>query len=220
MAEPRPADQTIEPSLAIRPPLQRRTREQWLRVLDAGVAILEEHGYEGFTIAAVCDRAKVAPRAIYARADTKDALFLAVYDHGMARIGDDRAALSESARWQRLPPPDLIDAAVREIVGLYIRHSSLLRAVVLISGVHPEVRKRGSQHVRALGTEFCALVLRARDHIQHPDPEAATWSAFAMVVSALSLRIAYGPGFAAPATDDNRFADTMSTMVRRYLLER
>ncbi len=32
-------------------------------MLDAGVALLEEAGYEGFTIAAVCERAQVPPRA-------------------------------------------------------------------------------------------------------------------------------------------------------------
>jgi AcrR family transcriptional regulator len=56
---------------------QRRSREAWNRVLDADVELLETGGYETFTIAAVCDRAQVAPRALYERADSKDALFLA-----------------------------------------------------------------------------------------------------------------------------------------------
>lgn len=33
------------------------TEEVWVRVLDAGISLLEEHGYEGFTIATVCERA-------------------------------------------------------------------------------------------------------------------------------------------------------------------
>jgi AcrR family transcriptional regulator len=72
--------------LTIRPPRQERSRRVWDRVLDAGVAPLEEDGYEGFTIAAVCERAQVPPRAVYDRAPSKDALFPAVYEHGMARI--------------------------------------------------------------------------------------------------------------------------------------
>lgn len=56
------------------------------RVLDAGVALLADGGYGAFTIGAVCDRAQVAPRALYARADSKDALVLAVYEHCMARV--------------------------------------------------------------------------------------------------------------------------------------
>ncbi|MFE7655706.1 hypothetical protein ACFU6M_22890 [Streptomyces bottropensis] len=37
-------------------------------------------------MAAVCERAKVAPRAIYDRTTSKEALFLAVYEHGLSRI--------------------------------------------------------------------------------------------------------------------------------------
>lgn len=37
--------------LTIRPPRQERSRRAWDRVLDAGVALLEEAGYAGFTIA-------------------------------------------------------------------------------------------------------------------------------------------------------------------------
>ena len=70
--------------LEVRPPKQQRSREAWNRVLDAGVAILEDGGYDAFTIAAVCERASVAPTAIYARTTSKDALFLAVYEHGIA----------------------------------------------------------------------------------------------------------------------------------------
>jgi AcrR family transcriptional regulator len=81
--------------LTIRPPRQERSRRAWDRVLDAGVALLEEAGYEGFTIAAVCERAHVPPRAIYDRAPTKDALFLAVYEHGMARIKADHEIFTD-----------------------------------------------------------------------------------------------------------------------------
>ena len=52
-------------ALDVRPPKQRRSRAAWRRVLDAGVAILADGGYEAFTIAAVCDRAGAAPPAIY-----------------------------------------------------------------------------------------------------------------------------------------------------------
>ena len=97
-----PADATDDiaaSSLDVRPPLQRRSREAWQRVLDAGVELLEEGGYPAFTIAAVCDRAQVAPRALYTRVDTKDALFLAVYEHGIARVRADHTPLIDEKRF-------------------------------------------------------------------------------------------------------------------------
>ena len=47
----------MDPGLEVRPPKQQRSRQAWNRVLDAGVSILEDGGYDAFTIAAVCERA-------------------------------------------------------------------------------------------------------------------------------------------------------------------
>ena len=46
----------------VRPPRQARTRASWERVLEEGVALLEEEpGYAGLTIGALCERAGVTP---------------------------------------------------------------------------------------------------------------------------------------------------------------
>jgi AcrR family transcriptional regulator len=218
VSSPATAGDTGSESLEIRPPLQRRSREAWHRVLDAGVALLEEGGYEAFTIAAVCERARVAPRALYARADTKDALFVAVYEHGMARVRADQAVLAEEARWRGLSAAEATVQAVREVAGIFRRHAALLRSVVLISGAHPEVNRRGARYSQDLGDQFTALVLGAGGpDIDQPEPEAAVRAAFNAVFSTLVLRTAYGPAFAVPGTDDEQFLETLSTMVRRYL---
>src|SRR3954470_23208107 len=88
-------DDSLPADLAVRPPKQQRSREAWDRVLDAGVGILEDGGYDAFTIAAVCERAGVAPTAIYARTTSKDALFLAVYEHGLAAARSDQDVFSD-----------------------------------------------------------------------------------------------------------------------------
>ena len=217
MTSPSAADDAGSESLEIRPPLQRRSREAWTRALDAGVDLLEEGGYEAFTIAAVCERAQVVPRALYARADTKDALFLAVYEHGMARVRADHAALTDDERWRGLPADQVAVQAVRELAAIFVRHAALLRSVVLISGVHPEVNRRGARYSQELGDAFTSRLLRARDEIDQPDPESAVRAAFNAVFSTLVLRVAYGPAFAAPATDDETFLETLATMTRRYL---
>ncbi|MDY7103035.1 MAG: TetR/AcrR family transcriptional regulator [Actinomycetota bacterium] len=204
-------------SLEVRPPLQRRSREAWQRVLDAGVALLEEGGYEAFTIASVCARARVAPRALYARVDNKDALFLAVYEHGMARIRLDHAVFADEARWRRLPAREVATQAVREVAGIFDRHAALVRAVVLISGGHPEVHRRGARYSRELGDLFTELLLRAPGEIDHPAPEAAVRAAFDVVFSSLVLRTAYGPSFTMPAADEEQFREQLTEMVRRYL---
>lgn len=206
------------PGLSIRPPRQRRSREAWARVLDAGVAIIEESGYEAFTIAAVCERARVAPRAIYARADTKDALFLAVYEHGIARVRADHAVFADEDRWSHLPAARLVREAVGEMAAIFIRHTRFLGAVVLISGVHPEVQRRGEDYVRMLGDQFTSLLLSRADDITHPDPANAARTCFNTTFAALVIRVAYGPGFAAPATGDAAFTAELADVAARYLL--
>jgi AcrR family transcriptional regulator len=206
--------------LTIRPPRQERSRRAWDRILDAGVTLLEEAGYEGFTIAAVCERARVPPRAVYDRAPSKDALFLAVYEHGMARIRADREIFGDPARWRGLGAAALIEAAVRELAAAFGRHQALLRSVVLISGVHPEVYRRGSAYSREMGDLFTALLRPIAAQIAHPgtDVDTVLRTCFSTVFSALVIRVAYGPGFAADPVDDETYASQLARMSSCYLL--
>ena len=206
--------------LTIRPPRQERSRRAWDRVLDAGVALLEEAGYEGFTIAAVCERAHVPPRAIYDRAPTKDALFLAVYEHGMARIKADHEIFTDPARWLGLDAAALIEAVVREVTAIFSRHQALLRAVVLISGVHSEVYRRGSVYSRELGELLTALLRPVLSQVTQPgtDVDTVLRTCYTTMFSALVIRVAYGPGFAADPVDDATFTTQLARMISLYLL--
>jgi AcrR family transcriptional regulator len=206
--------------LTIRPPRQERSRRAWDRILDAGVTLLEEAGYEGFTIAAVCQRAQVPPRAVYDRAPSKDALFLAVYEHGMARIRADREIFGDPARWRGLDAAALIEAAVRELAAAFGRHQALLRSVVLMSGGHPEVYRRGSVYSREMGDLFTAVLRPIAPQIAHPgtDVETVLRTCFTTVFAALVIRVAYGPGFAADPVDDETYASQLARMSSSYLL--
>jgi len=209
----------VDADLQVRPPKQRRSREAWNRVLDAGVSILEDGGYEAFTIAAVCERARVAPPAIYARTTSKDALFLAVYEHGIARLRAEQDVFTDGTRWAALGPAELVREAVAEMTGISSRHERFLRAVVLISAAHPEVRRRGSRYSQELGEGFGRVVLRAREAIRHDDPEAAVRSCFDTVFATSIIRVAYGPAFATPApVDDAAFVADLGETAARYLL--
>jgi AcrR family transcriptional regulator len=212
-------DDALAADLEVRPPKQQRSREAWNRVLDAGVATLEDGGYDAFTIAAVCERAAVAPTAIYARTSSKDALFLAVYEHGIGRLRAGQKVFADDDRWAGLTPVDLVRAAVTEMVALSLRHQRFLGAVVLLSAAHQEVQRRGDRYARELGDGFTGVVLRAADTITHPDPEAAVRSCFGTVFSATMIRVAYGPAFATPSpVDDDAFVSHLGEMAVRYLL--
>jgi AcrR family transcriptional regulator len=206
-------------SLEVRPPKQQRSREAWTRVLDAGVAILEDGGYDAFTIAAVCERASVAPTAIYARTTSKDALFLAVYEHGIADLRAEQEVFGDDDRWSGLSPVDLIRSAVAETVGISLRHQRFLGAIVLISAAHEEVARRGSCYAEDLADGFTRVVLRAEDAVTHADPEAAVRACFGTVFATTVIRVACGPAFATSApVDDDTFVANLGETAVRYLL--
>jgi AcrR family transcriptional regulator len=212
-------DDALPTDLEVRPPKQQRSREAWSRVLDAGVAILEDGGYDAFTIAAVCERAAVAPTAIYARTTSKDALFLAVYEHGISRLRAGQEVFADDERWAGLAAADLVRAAVTEMVGISLRNQRFLGAVVLLSAAHQEVQRRGDRYARELGDGFTGVVLRAAGAITHPDHEAAVRSCFGTVFAATMIRVAYGPAFATPSpVDDDAFVSHLGEMAVRYLL--
>jgi AcrR family transcriptional regulator len=205
--------------LTVRPPKQRRSREAWSRVLDAGVSLLEDGGMDAFTIAAVCERAGVAPPAIYARTTSKDALFLAVYEHGISRLRAEQDVFDRPQRWAGLGPAEVIRAAVAEMVGIAFRHQRFLRAVVLISAAHPEVQRRGSGYSQDLGEAFARVVLDAQEAIAHGDPAAAVRFCFGTVFAATIIRVAYGPQFATTdPIDDDGFVAALGDTAVRYLL--
>lgn len=205
--------------LEVRPPKQQRSREAWNRVLDVGVAILEDGGYESFTIAAVCDRADVAPPSIYARTTSKDALFLAVYEHGIARLRAGQEVFADEARWAGLGPAELVRSAVAEMAELSLRNQRFLGAVVLISGGHPEVRRRGSRYAEELSDGFTRVVLGAGSAITHPDREAAVRGCFGTVFAAVMFRMAYGGDFASSSpVEDDAFVRGLGDIAARYLL--
>ena len=209
----------MDAELEVRPPKQRRSREAWNRVLDAGVALLEAGGYDAFTIAAVCERASVAPPAIYARTASKDALFLAVYEHGIARLRADQGRLRDAGAPEGRAPADLVRAVVAETVGIPLRHQTFLRPVVLLSAAHAEVRRRGSRYSQELGQEFLEALTPALSVMSHPDPEAAVRGTFGTVFAAAIIRVAYGPDFAtAVPVDDDTFAAQLGETAVRYLL--
>src|SRR3954468_9029226 len=114
-SRPRSAPVATEPE-ALRPPLQNRSRASLERVLDAGQKLLEEQGWEGFTVQEVSRRAKVSIGSIYARAPSKEALILAVYDRAVEEIAQaNEAALKPQEHWDSLDGRGLVVGATREM---------------------------------------------------------------------------------------------------------
>jgi len=181
-----------EPTL--RPPQQPRSRASLERVIAAGTKLLEEQGYEGFTLAKVSKRANVSIGSIYARVAKKEGLFLVIQDRFM----------SESERWPAfaelegrddLSIADLIRAAVTELGEVFQANAPLLRVFMHRGIVDDAVAARSSQSVTLFAETFERLLLSRRGELSHPDPDLAVDVAFRTAWGTLARQVMYWPTF-------------------------
>lgn len=205
-------------STTIRPPVQKRSREAWARVLDAGVQLLSDRGYDGFTINAICAAAGVAPRFLYDRVDGKDDLFLAVYEHGLSRVREGQSELEREGRWAGLTAHELVSGAVGEIGARFRQNAAFLRSVVLISSSDTEVARRGAAYRAEFEQQFMGLLARIENEISLEDPAAAVRYCFDTAFSAWVVRVAYGAEFSSLELDDEAFDQRLRQLSVRYLL--
>ncbi|GGD65732.1 TetR/AcrR family transcriptional regulator [Microbacterium murale] len=185
----------------MRPPRQQRSRQTWQSIVDAALIVLEREGLGGFTIAAVCAEADVAPTAIYARVSSKDELFAAVYESGNQALADDGLIFLDDERWESLTLDDAVDRAVEELMAIVSRRAGFLRAVVKIGGDDLDARRTGSERVAQLGEQFCHAILCGRTDGEVLATRAA--AAFRLVYSALFFDAIHGEDFGAVVRVDD-----------------
>lgn len=178
----------------IRPPQQPRSRASLERVIAAGTQLLEEEGYEGFTLAKVSGLANVSIGSIYARVKSKDDLFHVIQDRFMSRT-ENQPGFTDAGVREHLPADDLIVAAVREIGRVFQEDAPLLRVFMHRGLVDDVVEARSFASVSHFSDFFARLVLTRRDEIVHSDPELAVDVAFRMAWGTLARQIMYGPTF-------------------------
>jgi AcrR family transcriptional regulator len=205
-------------TLAVRLPRQARTRAAWQRILEAGVQIIERDGYDALTIASLCERAGVTPPTIYARAGSKEALMLAIYEHAMERIRRSDRLDPSDARWQELPADMVIAEAVTALAQIWLSNARLLRALVTRSGKDPETFTRGSENSIDLAHRFTAILLSRPDLILGREPELRADACFRVVYAALVQRVMFGAAFESDRSlPDEQLQAVLIEMVQRFL---
>jgi AcrR family transcriptional regulator len=206
--------------VSIRPPKQKRSQESLERVLDASLRLLEENGFDAFTIQDVSQRADVSVGAIYARFGNKESLLRAVHAHAMESIRAEHDAVATVDGRPDGAAREVIVAAVRTVAGIFRGSEELLRAFMHLGAVDDEIAKRGSESSIDLARQFEETVLHHRDRITHPDPEKAVDVAFRMAYCTFARRVMYGPTFeSASAIDWDDLVDEVGHACAAYLLE-
>jgi AcrR family transcriptional regulator len=206
---------------ALRPPLQNRSRETLERVLDAGEKLLIEKGWDGFTVQEVSRRSKVSIGSIYARAPSKEALLLAIYDRATDRMAEENdASLTPDEQYAGLDSRQVIMRATREMAEHMLRNQDMLRVFMNRSPVDPVIRERGATTIRQLASRYEELLLRQQDAFTHADPSLAIEIAFRMAFMPMRARVSMGIDFGAyREVDDDQLIEELGRGVAAYLLD-
>jgi AcrR family transcriptional regulator len=206
---------------AVRPPLQKRSRASFERVLDAGTELLVERGYPGFTLAEVSRRARVSIGSIYARVPSKDALFYAIHERAMEDIAATDHLRESEDGWNELAAREVVFEAVRRLARPVRDHTPLLRVFMHRGAVDDVVAARGSAASTDQCERFTALLLTRRADIRHPDPELAADVVYRMVYCTLARQVMYGPTFESPRPVDwDALVEEIATACASYLFDR
>lgn len=207
---------TSEP--LIRPPLQRRSQESLERVLQAGMEVLQEQGFEGFTLQEVSRRAGVSIGSIYARVASREALIMAIYERTMAWT-DEQDQLKRDSLREDLTPRERIETIVTDMAENMLGHGDVLRVFMRQGPISPEIWERGAEKSQDTSKVFARAVLEHREDISHPEPELAVDVAWRMVYCTIARRITHGSKFESlRAVSDKRLVRELARAVADYLL--
>ncbi len=203
----------------IRPPVQRRSQESLERVLKAGLEVLQDLGFAGFTLQEVSRRARVSIGAIYARVPSREALILAIYERGMEQLLEEEEELSAEIARQTLSARELVEALAGGMVRLMLRNKDFLGVFMRQAPVDPEIRERGAIASHRVAKAFCEPLRSHKADIRHPDPELAIDIAYRFVYCTAARRLTHGPTFESPyEVPDDEFAQELARAAADYLL--
>ena len=169
-------------------PQQSRSRESLHRLLRAATEILQEKGLEGATIPRIAARAGLSPGSVYRRFPDKDALLRRVVIATLEGADRQTAASLTPDLATRFTLPVMAGKIVGGTLGSYRKHTRLLGSIAQFFRTHRSAAFR--REVDAIETRtfrrVVQFLLRYRQDIHHPDPEAAV--AFSLAVVAFSIR--------------------------------
>jgi AcrR family transcriptional regulator len=207
------------PGPLIRPPLQRRSQQSLERVLQAGLEVLQEQGFEGFTLQEVSSRAGVSIGSIYARVESREALIMAIYERAMV-CSEEQEQIARATLHEDLTPRERIETIVSNVANDMLVHADILRVFMRQAPLNPDIWQRGAEKSHRTAKTFERAILEHREDLTHPEPELAVDVAFRMIYCTVAGRITHGPKFESTrAISNKKLVRELARAVADYLLQ-
>lgn len=174
-------------------PVQRRAHETQERFAAAAEALLQESPFEAISVQAIARRAGRPVGSFYARFASKEALLPFLYERYHEGLESLIEARVGARNWSRLGFTATIEGVVDVLLGLYDERRWLIRALALFTRQSPEALPGDLvERRRRVYDRMVAVLIRHRDHIRHPDPEAAIRFGVFMVSAVAREKLLFG----------------------------
>lgn len=187
-------------------------------MLQAGFELLQECGFEGFTVQEVSQRADVSIGSIYARVSSREALIQAVYERATLWT-DEQAGLLEQAAHRPGTTREQIEAIVVELGTQVMARGDVLRVFMRQAPLEPWIMERAAAKAQTAAAVFTRAILEHRDEIKQADPELAVDVAWRLVYNTTARQITHGPSFESTRPlGDEQLIRELARVVADYLL--
>ena len=201
-------------------PQQARSRQTEQRILVAAVRVLGDLGAEGLTTSSVSAAAGVSVGSLYRRFGDKQRLLLATQNELIREV---EGRLLDSVMEMTPEVADDPRATIRYMTTAMGRGFQLnpdaQRAIMLVGLRDSTVFEAGRRLSLRASRLFATSVLRHRDVIRQPDPDAAVDFAYRLVHSSCVHRLLEGEFLDSRAPHSwERMLDELSTVNIDYLL--
>jgi AcrR family transcriptional regulator len=212
---------TVPTFSSINAPKQDRSRASFERVLEGAVELLEERGYDGFTLQEVSRRSRTSVGSIYCRVKSKDELFHAVHQYVLDQLDAEMNSILDPAKWEGVEPHKLIYFLVRELAEYLRRHTPILRAFISREQADAVVMKRGKKAHFKVAEKFEWLLCQHAAEFNYPDPEHAAAFCFNLTYASIAKHLDLDT--ITPALDGakwNQLIDDLGRTVALFLLSK
>lgn len=156
-------------SVSRRAPVQERSRQTVVRILDAAAAIADEQGVDAATTRAIADRAGVSYPSLYRFFADREAILDELMERHVAEL-DDRCVEAEQS-WQITSIADLLNNELDLHVHYYRRYPSSAR-LWMGGRTSPTVAKHVRARMQTLAERIHAILVNKGLIPPHTDTRA------------------------------------------------
>ena len=195
---------------AMRPALQKRSREKANRMLNAGRQLVQEHGYDGMRIADIARLAGCSVGAFYERFGDKERFFRLLLESSVEQGSADMRRYLAPGRWRGVPAHVIVARTVYHVVRWFRSHKGLYCAALTAPPQHGRNLRPFRDSTRETAALLTALLEERRAELACDDITAAVRFAMQLVSGAVVLaaltEMADGAG-ARPGDNETLFVD-------------